>query len=312
MDKTFVIAVEGPTASGKTGLGVRLAEHYGGEVVSADSMQIYKKMNIATAKPTKEEMQGVPHHLIDFVEPTESYSVARYKSDAVKAINDISSRGKIPIIVGGTGLYIDSLLENVEFFDIGADEEIRRKLFERAESEGADKLYSELKSVDPESAEKMHANNIKKVIRALEFYYQTGKTISEQVRLSKLSGTPFESVIICLTANNRQILYDRINTRVDKMIEDGLVEEARMFYSVYGVKTANQAIGYKELLPYLEGKACLEECIERLKMQTRRYAKRQLTWFRRNENANMLCIDETNSDGLLKRAIEIIDSRRTL
>lgn len=312
MDKTFVIAVEGPTASGKTGLGVRLAEHYGGEVVSADSMQIYKKMNIATAKPTKEEMRGVPHHLIDFVEPTESYSVARYKADAMQVIKSISSRGKIPIIVGGTGLYIDSLLENVEFFDIGADEEIRRKLFERAESEGADKLYSELMSVDPESAEKMHANNIKKVIRALEFYYQTGTTISEQVRLSKLSGTPFESVIICLTANNRQVLYDRINTRVDKMIEDGLVEEAKMFYSVYGVKTANQAIGYKEILPYLEGKACLEECIERLKMQTRRYAKRQLTWFRRNENANMLCIDETDSDGLLKKAIEIIDSRRTL
>lgn len=312
MEKTFVITVAGPTASGKTGLGVRLAEHYGGEVVSADSMQIYKKMNIATAKPTKEEMRGVPHHLIDFVEPTEAYSVARYKADAVKAIKDISSRGKVPIIVGGTGLYIDSLLDNVEFFDIGADEEIRRRLFERAESEGAESLYSELMSVDPESAEKMHSNNIKKVIRALEFYYQTGKTISEQVRLSKLSGTPFESVTICLAAKDRQFLYDRINARVDRMIADGLADEAKMFYSVYGVKTANQAIGYKELLPYLEGKASLEECVERLKMQTRRYAKRQLTWFRRNENAYTLFIDETDSDGLLKKATEIIDSRRTL
>ncbi len=312
MEKTFVIAVVGPTASGKTGLGVKLAEHYGGEVVSADSMQIYKQMSIATAKPTKEEMRGIKHHLIDFVEPTETYSVARYKDDAAKAIADITSRGKTPIIVGGTGLYVDSLLENIEFFDVGADEELRKSLFERAEKEGIETLYKELFEIDPESANKIHSNNVKKIVRALEFYKKTGTTISEQVRLSKLSGTPYESVIIGLTANDRQYLYDRINKRVDIMLDEGLLDEAKEFYSVYGVKTANQAIGYKEVLPYLEGKASLDECIENLKMQTRRYAKRQLTWFRRNENVNFLAIDEFENDELLKKAIEIIDSRRTV
>lgn len=311
MEKTFVIAVAGPTASGKTELGVRLAEHYGGEVVSADSMQIYKKMNIATAKPTKEEMRGIPHHLIDFVEPTESYSVARYKTDAQNAIEDITSRGKVPIIVGGTGLYIDSLLENIEFFDAEIDESLRQKLYERAEAEGAEKLYSELLKIDPKSAEKIHSNNIKKVIRALEIYYATGRKISEQVDLSRLSGTPYECVIIGLTSNDRQYLYDRINRRVDKMLELGLLEEAKEFYSVYGVKTANQAIGYKEILPYLKGEKSLEECVEHLKMQTRRYAKRQLTWFRRNEKIKFLSIDELDKDGFFNAATEIIDSGRT-
>lgn len=311
MEKTFVIAVAGPTASGKTELGVRLAEHYGGEVVSADSMQIYKKMNIATAKPTKEEMRGIPHHLIDFVEPTESYSVARYKTDAQNAIEDITSRGKLPIIVGGTGLYIDSLLENIEFFDAEVDESLRQKLYERAEAEGAEKLYSELSKIDPKSAEKIHSNNIKKVIRALEIYYATGRKISEQVDLSRLSGTPYECVIIGLTSKDRQYLYDRINRRVDKMLELGLLEEAREFYSVYGVKTANQAIGYKEILPYLQGEKSLGECVEHLKMQTRRYAKRQLTWFRRNEKIRFLSIDELDKDELFNAATEIIDSGRT-
>ncbi len=310
MEKIFVVAVVGPTASGKTGLGVKLCEHYGGEVVSADSMQVYKYMDIATAKPTEEEKRNIPHHVMDFVEPTENYSVARYKSDAEKAISDIVSRGKLPIIVGGTGLYVDSLLDNVEFFDVGADEKLRRELYERAEKEGTDSLYAELKKIDPESAEKIHLNNLKKITRALEFYYTTGKTISEQVRLSKLTGSPYESVIIGLTSNDRQFLYNRINTRVDQMLKTGLVEEAKKFYSVYGTKTANQAIGYKEILPYLENKASLEECVENLKMQTRRYAKRQLTWFRRNENINFLSIDENSPEELLKKAIQIIDSRR--
>lgn len=311
MEKTFVITVAGPTASGKTKLGVRLARHYGGEVVSADSMQIYKKMNIATAKPTIEEMCGVPHHLIDFVEPTENYSVARYKRDAEEAIADISSRGKTPIIVGGTGLYIDSLLDNVEFFDVEVDESLRKELYEKAEKEGIDKLYSLLKEIDPMGAEKIHSNNTKKVIRALEVYYQTGRTISEQVELSKLSGTPYESVIIGLTSDDRQYLYDRINRRVDMMLESGLLDEAREFYSLYDAKTANQAIGYKELLPYLRGEKELDECIEHLKMQTRRYSKRQLTWFRRNENIHFLSIDRLTEDELFKAATEIIDSRRT-
>lgn len=312
MEKIFVIAVVGPTASGKTDLGIRLAEHYSGEIISADSMQIYKKMNIASAKPTKEEMRGIKHHVIDFIEPTDSYSVARYKSDAEKAIKDIVSRGKIPIIVGGTGLYVDSLLENVEFFNVGADERLRRELYEKASENGTESLYRQLKKVDPESAERIHSNNLKKITRALEFYYSTGKTISEQVKLSKLSGSPYESVIIGLTSHDRQYLYDRINRRVDAMIDAGLIDEAKEFYSLYGVTTANQAIGYKELLPYLQGNATLDECVEKLKMQTRRYAKRQLTWFRRNESISFLNIDECSSRQLLEKAIEIIDSRRKI
>lgn len=309
MEKIFVIALVGPTASGKTDLGIRLAEHYGGEIVSADSMQIYKNMSIATAKPTKEEMGSIKHHVLDFVDPTDSYSVARYKSDAEKAIAEIASKGKIPIIVGGTGLYVDSLLENVEFFDVGADDELRRRLYKEAEENGTGSLYEKLKEIDPESAEKIHSNNLKKITRALEFYYSTGKKISEQVKLSKLSGSPYESVIIGLTAHDRQYLYDRINRRVDLMIEAGLIDEAKQFYSLYGVTTANQAIGYKELLPYLKGEATLEECVEGLKMQTRRYAKRQLTWFRRNEKIEFINIDECTSEELLEKAIKIIDSR---
>lgn len=312
MEKIFVVAVVGPTASGKTGLGVKLAKHYGGEVVSADSMQIYKFMDIATAKPTKEEMCGVPHHVIDFVDPTESYSVARYTQDTKAAIDDIVSRGKLPIIVGGTGLYVDSFLENVEFFDVAADENLRKTLYEKAETDGVESLYEELKKVDPESAEKIHSNNVKKITRALEFFYSTGKTITEQVRLSKIAPSPYESVIIGLSAKDRQFLYDRINLRVDIMLEMGLVEEAKNFYSTYGTKTANQAIGYKELFPYIEGGVPLDECVENLKMQTRRYAKRQLTWFRRNENISFLNIDEYDSDSLLQKAIEIIDSRRKI
>ncbi len=311
MEKIFVIVVVGPTASGKTGLGVKLAERYMGEVVSADSMQIYKKMRIATARPTAQETRGIPHHLMNYVEPDESYSVARFKTDAVKEIRDIASRGKIPVIVGGTGLYVDALIENISYFESGSDSSLRDALTKKAENNGTAELYKKLLEIDPQSAEKIHFNNTKKIVRALEIYYQTGKTITEQNEASHSEESFLSPVFIGLTARNRRYLYDRINRRVDMMIEDGLIDEAKAFYSEYSSGTANQAIGYKELLPYLKGEKSLDEAVENLKMQTRRYAKRQLTWFRRNEKINWLCIDEFNEEELLKKAEEIIDSRRT-
>ena len=311
MDKIFTIVVVGPTASGKTSLGVELAKRFNGEVVSADSMQIYKEMQIATAKPTEDEMQGIPHHMIDFVSPDENYSVALYKEEAMKIIEDIASRGKTPVIVGGTGLYVNTLLENIEFFDMESDDELRKELSEKAERLGVEAIYDELLRIDPEAAEKIHKNNVKKIIRALEVYYKTGRTITSQVECSKEKGAVLEPVIIGLTADDRQFLYDRINLRVDLMVNDGLIAEAERFYSIYGVKTANQAIGYKEILPYLNGDEEQSDSLERLKMQTRRYAKRQLTWFRRNENVNWLSIDRYTKDELFEAAAEIAEKAQS-
>lgn len=312
MDKIFTIIVVGPTASGKTSLGVEIAKYYGGEVVSSDSMQIYKNMQIATAAPNETEMKGIPHHLIGFLEPDENYSVARYKQDAFRIICDIDFRGKIPVIVGGTGLYVDTLINNISFFETDSSSTVRSELLKRAETEGTQKLYEELFSIDRESAEKIHFNNTKKIIRALEVYYQTGRTISEQVRESRNEESIIKPVIIGLNASDRQFLYDRINRRVDIMLENGLVDEAKAFYAKYGKGTANQAIGYKELLPYFSGESDLQSAAKNLKMQTRRYAKRQLTWFRRNKDINWINIDENSEDELLKKAIEIIDTWRDL
>lgn len=309
MDKIKAIFIVGPTASGKTSLGVKLAKHLGGEIISADSMQIYRKMNIATAKPTVSEMQGIPHHMIDFLEPDEMYSVAKYKEDAYRCIEDVSKRGKIPVIVGGTGLYIDTLLYNTEFLDSEIDYELRSSLYEEAEKHGVRYMWDKLNGIDSEAASKISPNNVKKVIRALEIYYLTGKTISEQNEKSRLSGGILDYVIIGLTTESRDFLYDRINTRVDRMIDDGLVDEAREFFRFYNKGTAVQAIGYKELYPYIEGKESLFECVERLKMQTRRYAKRQLTWFRKNQDINWLFIDKYDEASLVSEALKIIEER---
>ncbi len=306
--KIPLAAIVGPTASGKTSLAVEVCKKIGGEAVSCDSMQIYKGMDIATAKPTADEMGGIPHHLIDFLEPDAVYSVAKYCEDARNAINGIISRGKKPVLVGGTGLYYSSLVDNIDFLPQETDFEYRAKLRQIAEEKGAQVLLDELHSVDPEAAQTLHINNVGRIIRALEIYHTTGKTKTQQNELSRLKPSEFELTAICLDARDRQFLYDRINRRVDIMLKNGLLEEAEESFRSDLGKTACQAIGHKELYPYFKNEKSLDDCIETLKMQTRRYAKRQLTWFRRDERIRFLYIDDyTSSDELLQAAIGIIE-----
>jgi len=293
--KKKVIAVVGATASGKTDTGIMLAKEFNGEIVSADSMQIYRGMDIATAKPTKEEMQGIPHHLIDFLDRDVSFSVADYVKLANKIIDDIISRGKLPIIVGGTGLYIDSLLENIKFSETKKDEAYCRSLGEFAEINGNEALHRILSDIDPESAVNIHPNNLVRVIRALEVYHTTGRKLSELRAESRLEESPYDALMIGLNYTDRNILYDRINRRVDIMVEKGLVEEAENLYLESGkLKTASNAIGYKELIPYFENHSSLDECLDKIRQETRHYAKRQLTWFRKNENINWFMLDNYN------------------
>ena len=306
--KIPLIAIVGPTASGKTSLAVEICKHLGGEAVSCDSMQIYEGMDIATAKPTVEEMQGIPHHLIGFLSPDEQFSVAKYCEMARECVNDITNRNKKAVLVGGTGLYYSSLTDNISFFEEETDFHYREELKRRAESEGAEVLLDELRKVDPESASQLHINNLGRIMRALEIYHATGKTKTEQNNQSRLNPSPFEVTAICLDARDRQFLYNRINLRVDLMLEAGLLEEAKRFFDSPLGNTAKQAIGYKELDPYFKGEKTLDECIENLKMQTRRYAKRQLTWFRRDEKINFLYIDDyASADELADAACRLIE-----
>lgn len=309
MQKAFIPIIAGPTASGKTSLSIELAKRLNGEIVSADSMQIYTSMDIATAKPDAEEMQGIPHHLIGIIEPGEEFSVAQYKLKATEAIEDILSRGKQPIVVGGTGLYIDTLMNNTEYLEYKKSD-VRSTLEARNEREGTLSLLNELSSIDPETAEKLHVNDAKRIIRALEVYYSTGKTISEQRELSHLNESPYRWCLIGLNAEDRRYLYDRINLRVDIMLRNGLIEEAKEFFASQASRTAVQAIGYKELRSYLDGEATLDDVIEKLKMETRRYAKRQLTWFRRYSEINWLMIDSCDGTELIDRAVALIEENR--
>ncbi|MBQ3137918.1 MAG: tRNA (adenosine(37)-N6)-dimethylallyltransferase MiaA [Ruminococcus sp.] len=291
-NKPKVLAVCGPTASGKTWLGVELALKYGGEIVSADSMQIYKGMDIASAKPSEEEKKGVPHHLMDFLDRDVTFSAADYVRLAREKIDDILSRGRLPIIVGGTGLYIDSLLNNVNFSEMKSDEEYRKSLYDYAAENGNEALYERLVKADPEAAELIHMNNLVRVIRALEVIHVTGRKFSDLKTESRLVESPYDSVIIGLNAADRSVLYDRINQRVDIMVEMGLIEEARQLWQSAPMKTAANAIGYKELIPYFENEMSLPECIDKIKQETRRYAKRQLTWFRRNDSIEWVVIGD--------------------
>ena len=309
MNKPLVVVVLGPTASGKTSLGIEIAEKFGGEIVSADSMQIYENMDIATAKPTPQEQARVKHHLVGFVPMGEKFSVAKYKEKATQVIDDILNRGKLPIVVGGTGLYIDTLINNTEFLDY-EESDIRAKLEERCRKDGIEALLNELAEIDPVAAERLHINDTKRIIRALEVYYSTGKTITEQDKLSHENESKYRFCIIGLNANDRQYLYDRINLRVDLMLEAGLLEETREFFNSEVSATAAQAIGYKELKPYIDSLVSLQEATDKLKMESRRYAKRQLTWFRRNSDINWLYIDELSSQELIDTACRIIENER--
>lgn len=305
--KIPLIAVVGPTASGKSRLAVELALLKDGEVVSADSMQIYKGMAIGTAKPTEEEMCGVKHHLIDFADLSQPFSVADYVTRAKACIEDIHARGKLPILAGGTGLYVRSLLNNVQFGESDKDEALRRELADRAAKDGVQSLVEELRQFDPESAARIHPNNLGRVIRAIEIYRTTGVTMTQQMEESRSQPTPYNACMIGLDFANRQILYDRINKRVDDMAQAGLVEEAQNVLLQPNSKTALQAIGYKELLPYFNGEISLPQAIENIKKETRHYAKRQLTWFRRDEAVHWILVDACGSfDAVLNCAKESI------
>ena len=278
-----VIVICGPTASGKTKLSIELAKKINGEIVSCDSMQIYKDMNIGTAKPTFEEMQGIKHYLIDFISPDKRYSVAEYKIDAEKAIEEILNKGKIPIVVGGTGLYIDTIIYGIEYPKIEFDDKYRKELEAREKKEGLIKLYEEAKQIDEETIKKISINDKKRILRILEIYHATGKNKTEQEIISREKGPKFDYKVFAINMD-REKLYERINKRVDIMIDNGLIDEVKKLLNKYKeFPTAMQGLGYKEVKEYLENKISKEEMIEKIKQESRRYAKRQITWFKKNK-----------------------------
>ncbi|MBQ5760777.1 MAG: tRNA (adenosine(37)-N6)-dimethylallyltransferase MiaA [Clostridia bacterium] len=278
-----VIVIVGPTASGKTALSVELAKRLNGEIVSSDSMQIYKELNIGTAKPDMEERCGIPHHMMDIVSVRENYSVSRYEEEAAACIEDIFARGKQPIVVGGTGLYTDALIRGTGFLDCDDSGETRARLEQRWENEGPEVILEELRAVDPDSAERLHINDKKRVIRALEVYLLTGKTITAHNLETQQKPPRYESIFIGICPQDRAVLYERIDRRVEIMMEQGLLQEVRDLEARgLMIGTAVQAIGYKELFGYLRGEATLEESVALIQQKSRNYAKRQLTWFNKD------------------------------
>lgn len=304
MKKIPLIVVGGPTASGKTALAIELAKALDGEIVSADSMQIYKYMDIGTAKPTADELKECPHHLIGFREPDCDFSVADYTELAHKTIADITARGKVAIMCGGTGLYINSVVNDVDFGEYENNYELRKSLDELVKKDGAGVLLDMLAEFDPVSAKRLHPNNIKRIIRAIEFYKVSGVPISEHQERTKLKESRYDATMFLIN-HNREVLYDRINRRVDIMISDGLVDEVRSIMNMGYSRDLNsmQGIGYKEMIAYLEGEISLADAIDMIKQNSRRYAKRQLTWFRRDDRINMLSPDDAVNEalGILKK-----------
>ena len=292
MSKSKIIIVGGATASGKSALAVKLCREFDGEIVSADSMQIYKRLNVGTAKPTAEETALVPHHLIDIKEPWENYSAAEFVSDAEAAINDITARGRLPVICGGTGLYIDALINPTHYSsDADADGDLRAGLMKK----DAHELWEELYKIDREAAEKTHENNKKRVVRALEIYSKTGKTKTETDKEQKRFESDYDYLLLLTGFSDREELYERINRRVDIMVQNGLLKETAALLENNDLRegtTAYQAIGYKELFPYFRGEKSLDECIDKLKQATRNYAKRQLTWFSRYDGVKVSGFEE--------------------
>ena len=304
----FALAITGPTASGKTALSIGLAERLSAEIISCDSMQIYKGMDIGTAKATADERAAVPHHLIDFLSPTESFSVEEYRSMAVGCAREITDRGRLPLFVGGTGLYIDSVGRRSAQDAPESDPEYRENILAGLKTEDdVTALWERLREVDPESAGKIHRNNVRRVIRALEIYDKTGRTKTEIDRDSLTGEREVFVGMITIDFLDRELLYSRIDKRVDMMLDEGLVDEVEALYrsGMLSEGTASAAIGYKEIIEYLDGRCSLEEATEILKLNSRRYAKRQLTWFRHERDARVIYADKP--DGSLKNADEMID-----
>ncbi len=300
MEKLLILS--GPTAVGKTELSLRLAKAVGGEIISADSMQVYKGMDIGTAKITKEEMQGVPHHLIDILDPKEDFNVVRFKNLAKEKVKEINARGMVPIVVGGTGFYIQALLYDIDFTDNDDDMSYRHELEEKAEKEGPGALHEMLKEIDPESAETIHANNVKRVIRALEFYKKSNTTISSHNREQRENVSPYDYRYFALT-DDRAKIYERIDRRVDIMLQNGLVDEVKRLLEA-GVpedSVSMQGLGYKEIVNYLQGRCSLEEAVYVIKRDTRHFAKRQLTWLRREKDVIWFDKSKETDDEILDR-----------
>ena len=296
--KKKIIFIVGPTSVGKTKLSVDIAKDFSGEIISCDSMQIYKEMDIGTAKTTKEEMQGIKHYMLDIISPEERYSVADYKKEAKNAIREILKKGKTPIVVGGTGLYVDSLIYEIEYPNIEFDEEYRKKLEIQVEKEGLENLYEQAKKIDPEAIKKISQNDKKRIIRILEIYHATGYNKTEQERKSREKEPEFDYKVYGLNMP-REKLYKRIDLRVDIMIKQGLIEEVEKIYKKYSkFPTAMQGLGYKEVVEYLNNNLTKEEMIEKIKQETRRYAKRQMTWFRKNKQTIWLDTENTVQNNL--------------
>jgi len=309
---TKIAVITGPTATGKTKLAVALAQALGGEVISADSMQIYRGMDVGTAKPTKEEMGGVPHYMLDVAEPDEIWSAARWAQDASKWVDDIATRGKLPIVAGGTGLYIDALISGGGFAAPQADEKLRAELEKQYDELGGEAMLALFAEKDPESAARLHPNDKKRIIRAMEVNILSGKTISEHNRLSKTIPPRYEAAKIILSFADRERLYEKINARVDEMVSNGLEEEVRRLLEK-GIDpqkhTSMQAIGYKETVRAIAGECSLEQAVEDIKRETRRYAKRQLTWLRRDESALRICWDnEPDIERAKQRSTEFLET----
>ncbi|MCM3732082.1 tRNA (adenosine(37)-N6)-dimethylallyltransferase MiaA [Fictibacillus nanhaiensis] len=308
--KDKLVVIVGPTAVGKTKTSIELAKAIDGEIISGDSMQIYRGLDIGTAKITEDEKEGIPHYLIDIKEPYEPFSVAEFQEKAQKIISDINNRGKIPIIVGGTGLYIRSVTHDYEFSEVHKNSEIREKLQIRADKEGPEALHEELRSIDPVRAEEIHPNNVQRVIRALEIYFETGKIPSEeQSNLQGKEESPYKLALVGLTMN-RETLYERINKRVDLMIETGILEEAKWLLSQdISNSLAAKAIGYKELFPYLKGEISLEEAVSLLKRNSRRYAKRQFTWFKNQMDVEWFSMDKEPFSKKFKEIHQFVEGK---
>lgn len=301
---TKILAVVGPTASGKSSTALELARRHGGEIVSCDSMQIYRGMDIGTAKPTASDMETVPHHLIDIADPDEAFSAGDYADAAAKAVDGIAGRGRIPVFCGGTFMYLDALTEISSLSDASKDEALRRTLEEYAAENGASALHRMLEEVDPDSAAAIHENNIKRVIRAIEIYRTTGKTKTEWDRESKSGPSRYGVTRLLIEYRDRNTLYARIDARVDKMMEDGLEDEVRRLYDSGKLSgaTASGAIGYKEFIPYFEGRSTIEEVVDEIKRSTRNYAKRQMTWLRRYRDAIVITADGLSADEIADAA----------